>query len=70
MEHRKWGERRRSPAGKFTSGEAQSTTELPLAVAEHSQGRQAGLARGRIERKKPGDGGAPTSLKNGRVLLG
>jgi hypothetical protein len=28
-------ERRRSPAEKFTSGEAQSTAELHLAVAEH-----------------------------------
>jgi hypothetical protein len=30
--------------GKFTSGEAQSTAELRLVVAEHGQGWRAGFA--------------------------
>jgi hypothetical protein len=47
-------ERRRSPAGKFTPDEAQSTTELPLAVVELGLGRRVGLAEGGIGRKKLG----------------
>ena len=64
------GERRRSPAEKFTSDEAQSMVELRLAVAELGQGRWVSLAGGGIVRRRPGDGGAPASLKNGYAELG
>jgi hypothetical protein len=37
--------------------------ELRLAVAEHDQGRRAGLARGGIEHRKPGDGGSSGELE-------
>jgi hypothetical protein len=57
-------------AEKFTSGEAQSTMDLPLAVAEHGQRRRTGLVGGGIGRRKPGDREAPASWKNGRAQLG
>jgi hypothetical protein len=56
--------------GKFTSGEAKMTARLCLAVAEHGRGRWPSSAGGGFERRRPGDGGAPASLKNGRAQLG
>jgi hypothetical protein len=64
------GERKRSPAGKFTSGEARTTVRLCLAVAEHGWGRRTSSARGGFGRSRPDDKEAPASLKNGRAQLG
>jgi hypothetical protein len=50
--------------GKFISEEAKSTAKLCVAVAEHGQGWQVSSAWGGFGRRRPGDGGAPTSLKN------
>jgi hypothetical protein len=50
-------------------GEAKTTTRLCLAVAEHGRGRRSSSTGGGFGRRKPGDGGAPTSLKNGRAQL-
>jgi hypothetical protein len=40
------GERKRTPAGKFTLGEARTVAELCSAVADRGQQRQTGLAVG------------------------
>lgn len=62
-EWRQMRERKGSPAGKFTSGEARSEVELRAAVADHGRGRQSGLAVENSRRKRLG--GGRTSMSSG-----
>jgi hypothetical protein len=64
------GERRGTPARKFTSGEARAAVVLRLAVAGHGQRRRVGLAGEEFGCRRPGDGGASVSLENCRAQLG
>jgi hypothetical protein len=64
------GERRESPAGKFTSGGAGMRTRLGTTVAEHDRGRRSSYTDDEFGCRGPGDGEAPTGLKNRRAQLG
>jgi hypothetical protein len=64
------GERKRGPVGKFTLGGARTMAKLCLTVAEHGRGWWSSSAGGGFGRRRPGDGEAPASLKNGRAQLG
>jgi hypothetical protein len=58
-------ERKEGPTGKFTSGGAGTVARLCLTVAEHGHGRRPSSNGGGFERRRPVDGEAPASLKNG-----
>jgi hypothetical protein len=64
------GERRESPAGKFTSGGAGMRTRLGVTVEEHDRGRRPSSTGDEFGRRGPGDGEAPAGLKNRRAQLG
>jgi hypothetical protein len=59
------GERKEGLAGKFTSGGAGTVARLCLTVAEHGHGRRPSSIGGGFGRRRPGDGEALASLKNG-----
>jgi hypothetical protein len=63
-------ERRECPAGKFTSGGAETRARLGLTVAEHDHGRRPSSTSDEFGHKGPSDGEAPASLKNWRAQLG
>jgi hypothetical protein len=69
MEQRKRGREKEKSGGKFTSSDAKSTVKLCLAVAEHCRGRPASSDEGEFGRRRPGNGEAPASLKNGSAQL-
>jgi hypothetical protein len=56
--------------GKFTLGGAGTMARLCLTVAEHGRGRWPSSTGGGFGRRRPGDGEAPVSLKNGCAQLG
>jgi hypothetical protein len=64
------GERKEGPAGKFTLGGAGTTARLCLTVAEHDRGQWPSSTGGGFGRRRPSDGDAPASLKNGCAQLG
>jgi hypothetical protein len=64
------GERRESPAGKFTSGGAGMRTRLGVTVAEHDRGWRPSSTGDEFGHRGPGDGEASAGLKNWRAQLG
>jgi hypothetical protein len=64
------GERKEGPAGKFTSSGAGTVARLCLTVGEHGHRRRPSSTGGGFGRRRPSDGEAPTSLKNGCAQLG
>jgi hypothetical protein len=64
------GERKEGPAGKFTSGGAGTVARLCLTRVEHGRGRRSSSTGDGFGRRRPGDGEASASLKNGRAQLG
>jgi hypothetical protein len=56
-----WGERKGTPAGKFTSSEARTASKLRSAVADHGQGQRDSLAVADSRLKRHGREGAPAS---------
>jgi hypothetical protein len=59
------GERKRGPTGKFTLGGARIMARLCLTVAEQGRGRWPSSTGGGFGRRRPSDGEASGSLKNG-----
>jgi hypothetical protein len=64
------GERKRSPTGKFTSGEARLAAKLRVAVTDHSQERLRGFAVEDPSHKRLGGERAPASLGAGKCSSG
>jgi hypothetical protein len=64
------GERKEGPVGKFTSSGAGTVARLCMTMVEHGHGRRPSSTGGGFGRRRPSDGEAPASLKNGCAQLG